>query len=295
LVNVTLQNEIKKLFPNNQCFTHCIVTFEYDGNYYWVDPTMTLQGGDFKSLNNFDYGKALIIGLPADTLQNMDPVRSESKLEVVDEYTINSFTEPAGLIMTSVRHGLESDSRRAFFEYYTIDNISDLIENDLGLVFPGVEKTADPDISDDIDINVFSVTYHYKVDGFWQDGDMGNNNATKGFWVFRFEPVMLYQDLKISSCEGRKYAYQLFYPMDLDYRVIFHFPKDILIDDEYDLFDNQAFTYEEKTEQLSSNSIQINYKLKTKSSYIKADDFKEMCEQTNTIVKGFPIIFYFPK
>ena len=115
------------------------------------------------------------------------------------------------------------------------------------------------------------------------------------YWIFRFEPVMLYQDLQISSCEERKHDYQLLYPLDLDYRVIFHFPKDILIEDEYDLFDNEAFIYEEILEQLSSNSIQINYKLRTKSKAISSADYKKMCEHTNTIVNGFPVVFYFAK
>jgi len=295
LVNVALHHEIEKFYPNNQCFNHCIVTFEYDGNTYWVDPTVTLQGGGFQSLNNYDFERALVIGRPADTLQDMAPVRSESKLEVIDEFTIKSFTEPAELKMTSIRHGLESDARRAFFEYFAIDNISDLLENDLGLIFPEVTKTSDPEIDDDMEGNIFTVTYHYQVDGFWQDGNKGNSDALYNYWLFRYEPVMLYQNFKTTSCEGRMYDYQLPYPMNLDYRVIFNFPEDVLINDEYDIFDNQAFTYEESVEQVSHNTIMIRYKFRTKSNYIKASDYKEMCEQTNKIVNGFPLVFYFPK
>jgi len=295
LVNADMHNAIDDFFPSNQCFTHCIVTFEYENNFYWVDPTMTLQGGGFKSLNNFNYGKALIIGQPDDSLQSMAPIRSESMLVVIDEYNMNSFTEPAGLKMTSIRYGLESDVRRAFFEYYAIDNISDLLEKDLELVFPFVTEISDPVISDDVDNNIFTVKYDYQVDGFWEDGDKSANEAARGFWVFRYEPVMLYQDLSLASCEGRQYDYQLMYPLNLDYRVIFHFPEDILIDDEYDILDNQGFTYEEITEQISSNSIQINYKLKSKSNFILAKDYKKMCEHTNTIINGFPIVFYFSK
>lgn len=295
LANVNLQNEIDSHFPSNHIFNHCIVTFCYDGNSYWVDPTMTSQGGDFKHLNNVGFGKVLVIGQPADTLQTMPPVNVESSLDIVDEYTINSFTGPAELKMTSIRHGLESDVRRAIFEYLTLDYITDMLEKDLKLQFPVVNEMSEPEIADDIDKNIFSVTYNYQVDGFWQDGDKAPNDATNGLWIFRFEPVMLYQDLNLSNCEERKYDYQLMYPLNMDYRVIFHFPKDILVDDDYDIFDNQAFTYEERIEQLSSNSVQINYKLKTKSNFIKACDYKEMCEQKNSIIKGFPVVFYFYK
>jgi hypothetical protein len=295
LVNVNLQHEVDRHFPSNQVFNHCIATFEYENNSYWVDPTMNLQGGDFKNQNYINYGKALIIGMPADTLQNMPAVKAESRLAIVDEYTISSFSEPAELSMTSVRYGLEADMRRAALEYYTIDNIKKLFEEDLKLIFPVVNETKEPAITDDIEKNVFSVKYSYSVDGFWQDGDEGTNDATKGLWIFRFEPVMLYQDLKISACEERKFDYQLIYPMDLNYRVIFHFPKEILVDDDYDIYDNEAFTYQEKIEQLNSTSIQIEYRLRYKSNYLKASDYMEMCEQKNEILKGFPYVFYFNK
>ncbi len=295
LINTNLQHELDRQFPSNQVFNHCIVTFEYDSNSYWVDPTMTLQGGDFKDQNNINFGKALVIGIPADTLQNMSPRKTESRLEIVDEFTINSFSEPAELVMTSVRYGLEADMRRAALEYYTIDNIKKLFEEDLKLVYPVVNETEEPSITDDNENNVFSVKYRYTVDGFWQDGDKGTNDATRGYWIFRFEPVMLYQDLKTSACEERKSDYQVAYPMNLNYKVIFHFPKEILVDDEYDLYDNKAFTYQEKIEQLGSNSIQIEYILRSKSNYIKASDYMEMCEQKNEILKGFPYAFYFLK
>ena len=87
----------------------------------------------------------------------------------------------------------------------------------------------------------------------------------------------------------------MIYPMKLNYCVIFHFPEDLVIYDDYDIFDNKAFVYEEKVEQLSSNSFQINYRYRTKSNYIKAKDYKEICEQQNNIAKELPVIIYFLK
>jgi hypothetical protein len=295
LVNVNLQDDVDNHFPSNQIFNHCIVTFYYNDIQYWVDPTWTLQGGDFTTMNNIEYGKVLVIGLPADTLQEMSLRNVESLLEVVDEYTMVSFTEPAALKMTSVRHGLESDVRRSLFELFNMDNITSVLEKDLQLIFPVINELSDPKIEDDMDKNIFKVTYNYTVDDFWKDGDEAPGGQTTGLWIFRYEPVMLYQDMVSSPCEERKFDYQLPYPLNLDYRVIFHFPKDILIDDSYDVFDNKAFTYEESVEQLNHNSVQLIYKLKMKSNFIKAVDFKEMCQQKNSILDGFPTVFYFTK
>jgi hypothetical protein len=169
------------------------------------------------------------------------------------------------------------------------------MEKDLRLIFPFVTETSDPEIDDDIEGNVFTVTYHYQVDGFWQDGAKESSELLHNYWLFRYEPVMMYQSFRIAACEGRTYDYQLPYPMSLKYRVILNFPDDILINDEYDIYENKAFTFEESVEQVSRNTILIKYQFRTKSNHIKASDYKEMCEQTNNIVNGFPVVFYFAK
>ena len=295
LVNVRMQHELEKLGPGNEIFDHCIVTFKYNAATYWVDPSIPLQGGDFKDLYIVNYGKALIIGMPADTLQWMSPEKTESLADIVDEYTINSFTEPAKLKVTSKRNGFEADARRAIVEYFGSNKLLELTLNDLKLQFPIADKTSELEVSDDIEKNNFSIIYNFAVDGFWQDGDKGTNEAAKGYWIFRYEPQMLYQDINVSACKDRKFDYAQPFPINLNYRVIFHLPKAMLIDDDYKSYDNEAFYYEEKIEQLSSNSFQIDYKYRTKSKYIKAGDYQKICEQKNTIAKRFPMAIYFLK
>lgn len=295
LVNTNLQHELGRLLPSNEVFNHCIVTFDYNNNRYWVDPTTPMQGGDFRDLYTTDFGKALIIGLPADSLQDMAPRNKEPKTEVIDEYTITSFTAPATLKLTSKRYGFEADSRRGMFEFLSTDIVSEQVVKDLKLIIPVVNKTGDLKITDDPDSNTFKIEYSYEIDGFWQDGDKATNNDLRGLWMFRFEPVMLYSDLNVSACVERKSDYPLDYPLNLDYQIIFHFPADLLIMDDYKKYDNTAFSYEEKVEQISSNTVKLQYLLRTKSKYIKAEDYIEMCRQKNEIAEKLPVVFYFPK
>lgn len=295
LVNVDMQHELENFGPSNEVFNHCIVTFNYNGNSYWVDPAVPMQGGDFKDLYVENYGRALIIGMPADTLQLMPQGKTDAYADIVDEYTINSFTEPAKLKMTSNRYGFEADNRRLVLEYYSSAKILEMVEKDLKTQFPVVNKTSGLEVSDDMEKNRFSLTYNFEVNGFWQDGDKGTDEITKGLWIFRYEPMMLYDYFTTSVCEERKFDYEMSYPMNLNYKVIFHLPKDMLISDDYKSYNNEAFVYEEKLEQLSSNSFQIEYKLKIKSSCIKASDYKRICDQKEKIVKKMPLAIYFSK
>ncbi len=295
LLNTIMQDHLDELYPSNELFNHAIVRFDYNDTIYWVDPSMAQQGGDFHDLFCIDYGKVLIAGLPADTLYPMSPNNKNTGAKIMDEYTMESFTEPASLKIISTRYGFEADQRRLMMHNYTTKNISDIVSKELQMVFPVVNRTEDLVISDNIESNQFVVVYNYEVDGFWTDKEIMLNNEVNHFWLFRFEPVYLYQYLNETSCEKRNYEYELYYPLNLSYRVIFHFPQKILIQDDLDIFDNEAFHFEEKVEQIDSNSLQIDYSFHTKKKSVKAEEYLDICKQRSAIAKELPVIIYFYK
>ncbi|MCB8994691.1 MAG: DUF3857 domain-containing transglutaminase family protein, partial [Bacteroidales bacterium] len=279
LVNTHLKAEIGNQFPSNQVFNHCIVTFNYNNNNYWVDPTIAMQGGDFRDLYYNDYEKALIVGKPSDTLSIMNACETKANTNIVEELTVSSFTKPASLKIVSERTGFEADSRRAVMEYFSLEDISDKITKDLKLQFPIAIKKGNAIISDDMVNNTFSLNLNYEVDGFWKDGDKSSNKSSSGYWIFNYDPQALYEYLKLFPGEERKYAFEVNYPLNLNYRMIFHFHRDMLVDDRYSYFENEAFIFDEKTEQLSRNSFQIEYSLRTKTDFVTAEQYKKVVEQ----------------
>lgn len=295
LVNTVAVQNIENFMVSNQIFNHCIVTFDYDGQTFWVDPTVSLQGGNFRDLHTSNYEKALVIGKPADTLQRMD-VKNESGItQYIEEFNFKSFTEPGQLVITSKRSGFEADNRRLLMEYYSLADVTTELESDLKLQFSNVTKTKEIDIDDNIDSNTFTMSYHYNVDGAWNDGDKGTNQGAFGLWYFRFEPNTLYAYLNKSHCQEREYDYALAYPLNVRYRVIFSFPKDVLISDHFKTYENEAYYFDKQIEQLNSHTLQVDYNLRFKKSSIEANAYKDVCEQTNEIVTKLPIVVYFSK
>jgi len=295
LVNTYMKQNLDKFYPSNEVFNHCIVKFEFNDTTYWVDPTLTQQGGDYKNLSIVDFGKCLVIGVPSDTLSEMSIRNVNSNINIIDEYTMQSFMDPASLVIKSIRYGFEADIRRIMLEQYSAEEFSKHVSDDLKLYYPTVNKTDDILLDDDIDNNVFSTTHKYEVNGFWQDGDKMSDKNLAGFWLFKFEPNTLYSDINLSACLKRKFDYELHFPLNLNYKVIFHFPKDLLIPDRYVKQENEAFYFDEKIEQLTSNSFQISYSYKTKSQSIEVDDYEKFCEEKNKIAKNLPVIIYFNK
>jgi len=294
LVNTHLENELDAYLVSNQIFNHCIVTFEYNNETYWVDPTIAMQGGDFKDIYTYNYGKALVIGQPADTLQTISITNKKGITNYIDELKFKSFTDPGQLVIRSKRSGFEADTRRYLMEYYSVNDVAEKLSNVLKKQFPIVTKTDEVKIDDDMDTNTFTMTYRYDVDEIWQNGD-NINPPVYGYWIFRFEPLTVYDYLSNTVCEERKFDYALNYPENFNYRIVFDFPKDMLVSDYFKTYDNEAFYFEEKIEQLNSHSLQITYSYMTKQKSIKAAIYKKICEEKNELVKQLPIVIYFPK
>lgn len=295
LVNTSMQNALEKFYPGNEVFDHCIVTFDLDSTSYWVDPTITQQGGDYKSLSIADYGRALIIGKPSDSLVKMPPRNLKSAIKIKEELHAKSFTGPAALEIRSTRYGLDADRRRIDLEQHSSGELIKAVSEDLKAIYPTVNQTADLAVKDDVNSNIISTTYNYEVDAFWQDGDKKTDKSLAGYWIFRFEPQTLYDYLKIFTGSTRKFDYALPYPLNLNYRVIFHLPKDLLIHDKYVKYENAAFLFDEKMEQISSTSFQVTYNLSTKSSFVLAADYEKIVGEKNKLLKTLPIVIYFNK
>jgi hypothetical protein len=254
-----------------------------------------MQGGGYKELYCPDYGKALIIGLPADSLQSISLPESHAFTEYFEELTVNSFSSPATLKIKSVRYGSDADNRRSAMEYVTINNITDELTNELKLLYPGVNQKGTPEIQDDIQKNTFTTTYDYEVDVGWHDGDQDENLLVKGYWTFKYEPLTVYQYLNLPVSTERNCDFQLNYPLHIKINMVFHFPKDLFIVDQYKRVDNEAYLFEEKIEQLSKNSLQLTYILKTKTDRIKAKDYIRISDDSKKLIQGLPLIFYFNK
>jgi hypothetical protein len=180
-------------------------------------------------------------------------------------------------------------------EYITIDNITDELTNSLKLLYPSVDQKGTPEIQDDIQNNTFSTTSDYEVGGFWHDGDQEQNVIARGYWTFKYEPLTIYQYLNLPVSTERKYDFQLNYPLNIKADMVFHFPKDLFIVDQYKRVDDVAYLFDEKIEQISNNSIKITYLLKTKTDHIKAADYIRISDATKKMVNELPLVFYFNK
>lgn len=291
LANTSMLNKLDQLLPSNQVFNHCIVKFEYKDSVYWLDPTITLQGGNYKTLCTPNYGKVLVVGETLDSLQTMT-TKVKGSANIEERIVIPSLSEPATLKIISKRDGFSADSRRSILEYYPLENLSKYVEDELKLVFPVVEQVGDIEVHDNIDSNQFSVIYNYTIDDFLTDSRDSYN--VNGYSIFRHEPQTLYSRFNESTCTERENSYFLDDSEDLNYTVTIEFPKEMLIYDAYNVHDHKAYVFEEQIEQLNPKTVKLEYRYKNKVKFIRAKEYKDFCEERKKIIENLPTVFYFP-
>ena len=294
LVNSSIMHNLDEIYPTGHIFDHCITMYKYDSVDYWIDPTASLQGGGFKNMycNNFE--RALIIGLPADSLHHMPESKVVSSTHAYEIMDVESFTKPTILTTISTRRGRNADNRRAVLEYYSIDELSKSIVDEMKKVYPKIKETEDVVISDNIDSNELTMTYKYEVDENWLDGSKLKAGLSNYRYIV-FKPQVISQYLSANSCVERKYDISLEYPLNITYSVKFNFPKELLIYDTYEETENDMFFYSEKIEQVSSKSFQVDYEFRTKAKFIEAGSYKDICEEINEISKVLYLVIYFEK
>ncbi|HBH48948.1 MAG TPA: hypothetical protein DDX98_09920 [Bacteroidales bacterium] len=292
LVNTSMLHQLDKLLPSNQVFNHAIVKFEYQDSIYWVDPTIAMQGGNFRVQYTPDYGKVLVIGESLDTLQNMMTKTYNNVADIEEHIIIPSLSEPAKLKITSTRYGFSADSRRSLLEYYSLEDLLKYVDDELKAVYPVVERTSEIIVQDSTDSNVFTMLYNYELDDFITDSK--SSFDVNGYSIFKYEPRLLYSHFSESTCLDRDYSYALDDSEELRFRVIVEFPEEMLINDSFKSYDHDAYLFEEKVEQLNPKTIKLEYLYNNKVKFVRAEDYKEFCEERKQIIENLPTVFYFP-
>ena len=155
-----------QLPPSINGFDHVIVEFEVENEKFWVDPTLSHQGGLADNMTKLNYGHILPIREGQQDLVRLDVPNAElPRHEVWETYEVLE-TDDVGLNIVikyvyrevsadSIRVRIASQGRedlaRGFLDYYSAN-------------YPGATETGAFTITDDLDLNEVTLVATYTVD-----------------------------------------------------------------------------------------------------------------------------------
>ncbi|MGV3762031.1 DUF3857 domain-containing transglutaminase family protein [Parapedobacter sp.] len=113
LVNTTLISKIGDQLPSPSAFNHAIVRFKIDNKPYWVDPTISHQGGDLDNRSMPIYGSALVLEPAASELESVVSNQS-GKIKCEERYSLSADEEAlASFTVETIYSGHEADQLRS--------------------------------------------------------------------------------------------------------------------------------------------------------------------------------------
>lgn len=161
LVSTTRGSALRWVEPTAAAFNHVIVRAQIGDDVVWVDPTMTQQGGDPRTLDLSEYGLALTVEPGSKELQAVAPPeatqdgiatierflpesRDALRMEVETTYRGAS----ANIARREIASSRKEDLQRRYSEYYRQR-------------FGEVEQRMQPTVEDDREANTLKVVESY--------------------------------------------------------------------------------------------------------------------------------------
>jgi transglutaminase-like putative cysteine protease len=291
LVSTWLEQNVNDMLPNGQLFDHVIVYFEHKGSGYWVDPTSSYQGGNYKTLKTYDYGKVLIVREGETSLTKMNLSDNTSITEIDEYFDGSSFDNPGTLLVKTRLKDAKADYTRQILEYYSKKELAESYKYYYSLAYPSLQELKKLAIKDDLKQNEIFIEENYQIDNFWND----NMEGYKDKYTFTYEPTALYGYLGGIACEEKQFPVAQNFPHQLKMSTVIDFPDPISINLEEKEYDNEAFLFSKRIELVDPKRVKLEYVFSSKTKEISPEYFKEVCADINEILDALPIVFYFPK
>lgn len=266
LVNSQSNRDLDKFLPSHEIFDHCIVYFKVGENEYFVDPTISNQGGNLSHLNMPNYYNGLILKEGSNQLKKI-PESSKSKVRIVEDIIIDSIGGNAKFEVKTEYFRSKADFMRSYFTSNSEESINKEYLNFYSNLYPSITSTDKITHIDDSRPweNIFTTTEYYAIENLWSSLE---NEETI---YFDTNALVLDGLLNYSNSLKREMPYSAGTPFSFSQttRILFPEPwslflKDIEIDNEFYSFS--------KSIDLTGNLVTINYSYELKKEVIPASE-----------------------
>ncbi len=274
LVHTSKGEILNETLPSPIQFNHCIVTFKKDHKTYFVDPTVTNQGGDLQHLSVPDFNTGLIIKKGNTDLTEIR--KTDIPTIVVNEIIeLDSIGGSAVYEVSTIYSGVQADYQRSYIESTSSSEIKKNLRSFYINAYPEIEITS-VDIVDSMRFTENKIVYHerYNIPEAWSLKD--------GIYQFNFYSLALNSFLIRDPQEVKNVPYDLGSKKEFIQSSKITLPEEWNIENEVREINNQNFDYR-YTVSYMNDELKFNYRYYLKNSTIQAHHVKNTLKELNTI------------
>lgn len=180
LVNTEDARAIAGWLPSPFTFDHVVVQVRLDGREYWLDPTMSHQGGRLGHISLPDYGHALVVNPDTTGLTRLPSrIGDEGLTDIRETFTLAKDSGPVRLRVRSVFTGPDADEMRISLSAGSRKELEKRYLNFYAEQYPDIRLARPVDIRDDLNVNRLETTEEYWIGDLWRPAaEAGERSAS---------------------------------------------------------------------------------------------------------------------
>jgi len=274
LVNSTSGRQLDDWQPSAGAFDHCIAVVQYEGQMYWVDPTMNYQRGQLAAHFLPAYERGLIIA-PNTTGLSVIPQTTGLPLTTTTEYfNIGGKTDPTTLRVVTVAQGRDADTLRELFATTKRTDLEKNYVHFYASLYPTI-KTASPIvIADDEGQNRIQTTEYYSIDKAWTQSDRDKK------YRFDFYPYTISGLMKAPVDTDRKLPLSINFPEHQILRTEATLPAEWQTDNEKKTIYDPAFAFQKEC-RCGGNKLVMEYGYQTLADSVAPEAVGQYIQRLN--------------
>jgi hypothetical protein len=284
LVNSTLGRSIEDWQPSASAFDHCIAMVQYDGQTFWLDPTINYQRGPLTAHYLPDYGCGLVIAPGTVGLSSIPQTTGLPQTTTTEYFQVRGTTEPADMKVVTVAEGRDADSLRTLFATTTLSDIENDYRHFYSNLYPGIKMSSPIVVEDNQDQDVFQTTEYYSVENIW-------TQPSKGKFECQFFPSLMNGFLKKPEDTDRTQPLGIDFPEHQILRTEVTLPQAWPYGTCDKTISDPAFTFR-KVARSVGNKLVMEYEYQALDDSVSADrmdDYLQRLDESSQLLGDFVI------
>jgi hypothetical protein len=289
LVNAEKGMIIEDYLPTPNAFNHCIVQINRYGKAYYIDPTLSNQGGDLEHYYCPYYHLGLVLKQDEKSLVKI-PFWGYTNTRVTETFHMKEIGKSASLYVHTVYTGGDADSQRATFKSTNLESAQKSYLDFYSKLYPNIRADGSLKITDTREINnEFITDEHYIIDSLWEKSDDNPKMLVASFY-----PLSLESLVSGKKSPKRTMPYRVIYPVDFEHTTEIVLPEDWSANNATESIHTESVRYDYRVNKIE-NTIFISHKYKTLCEYIEAGKAESFIAKHEDIMNKFSYVLTYSK
>lgn len=289
LVNTIDGEKIREELPSIVAFDHCIVQFKFKDKIYYVDPTISNQGGTLDTYSFPSYRLGLV--LDRSTELTTLPSTAVGYQKEIQTFTLDSIGGSARMEVRTIFEGSAADRERSYLSNTRREAIQKKYKDYYADQYPDIALAEDLQVEDNREDNKLITIEKYFIKAFWERETEPSEKI-----YCKVRAMMLEPYFNVSKSLDRDAPYGLDHPLDKRHEIRIHTPTEWHVIPDEALIENDYYKYVYKVSYSDSLTVISNdYQTKADAVPVNAietfvSDHGKMMENLSFYLSSDPAV-----